>query len=81
MSMAVSRSRRGCRLLDHKLIDFVTRIPASMKMAGLETKTLFKRAVADLVPEEILSAAQAGIRRAHPAMDQRAAYVNRIRDT
>jgi len=54
MSMAVSLEAR-VPLLDHKLIDFVTRIPASMKMAGLETKTLFKRAVADLVPEEILN--------------------------
>ncbi len=59
MSMAVSLEAR-VPLLDHKLIDFVTRIPASMKMAGLETKTLFKRAVADLVPEEILGRPKQG---------------------
>jgi asparagine synthase (glutamine-hydrolysing) len=53
MSMAVSLEARA-PLLDHKLIEFVTRIPASMKMAGLETKRLFRRAVADLVPAEIL---------------------------
>jgi SAM-dependent methyltransferase len=47
-------------LLDHKLIDFVTRIPASMKMTGLETKHLFKRAVAGLVPEEILTRPKQG---------------------
>ena len=70
MSMAVSLEAR-VPLLDHKLIDFVTRIPASMKMAGLETKALFKRAVADLVPGRDLESAQAGIRRADPAMDQR----------
>jgi asparagine synthase (glutamine-hydrolysing) len=53
MSMAVSLEAR-VPLLDHKLIEFVTRIPASMKISGLETKYLFKRAVADLVPPEVL---------------------------
>jgi asparagine synthase (glutamine-hydrolysing) len=32
----------------------VTTIPASFKLAGLETKHLLKRAVADLIPAEIL---------------------------
>ncbi|HEV7395967.1 MAG TPA: asparagine synthase (glutamine-hydrolyzing) [Pyrinomonadaceae bacterium] len=59
MSMAVSLEAR-VPLLDHKLIDFVTRIPASMKMSGLETKHLFKRAVADIVPEEILARPKQG---------------------
>src|SRR4030095_15282585 len=59
MSMAVSLEAR-VPLLDHKLIDFVTRIPASLKMDGLETKTLFKRAIADLVPEEILTRPKQG---------------------
>ena len=59
MSMAVSLETR-VPLLDHKLIDFVTRIPASMKMSGLETKHLFKRAVSDLVPEEILTRPKQG---------------------
>ena len=53
MSMAVSLEAR-VPLLDHKLIEFVMRIPASMKMLGLETKYIFKQAVQDLVPEEIL---------------------------
>jgi asparagine synthase (glutamine-hydrolysing) len=53
MSMAVSLEAR-VPLLDHKLIEFVTRIPASMKMAGLETKHVFKQAIADLVPAEVL---------------------------
>lgn len=53
MSMAVSLEAR-VPLLDHKLIEFVTRIPASMKMKGAETKYIFKRAVEDLVPAEIL---------------------------
>lgn len=53
MSMAVSLEARA-PLLDHKLIDLVTGIPASLKLAGLETKHLLKKAVSDLVPAEIL---------------------------
>jgi len=53
MSMAVSLEARA-PLLDHKLIDFVTRIPSSLKLAGLETKHILKSAVKDLVPAEIL---------------------------
>ena len=59
MSMAVSLEAR-VPLLDHKLIEFVTRIPASMKMAGLETKHLFKQAIADLVPAEIVNRPKQG---------------------
>lgn len=53
MSMAVSLEARA-PLLDHKLIDFVTGIPASLKLAGFETKHLLKKAIEDLVPHEIL---------------------------
>ncbi|PYS98858.1 MAG: asparagine synthase (glutamine-hydrolyzing) [Acidobacteria bacterium] len=53
MSMAASLEART-PLLDHKLIELVGRIPARLKMRGPETKHLFKRAVAGLVPEEIL---------------------------
>ena len=60
MSMAVSLEAR-VPLLDHKLIEFVcTRIPSSMKMKGLETKHIFKRAVRDLVPAEILNRPKQG---------------------
>ena len=59
MSMAVSLEARA-PLLDHKLIDFVTKIPASMKLAGLETKYLLKKAVADLIPSEILNRPKQG---------------------
>lgn len=60
MSMAASLEVR-VPLLDHKLIEFVcTRIPASMKMKGLETKHIFKRAVSDLVPPEILNRPKQG---------------------
>jgi len=60
MSMAVSLEAR-VPLLDHKLIEFVcTRIPAAMKMKGFETKHIFKRAVSDLVPAEILNRPKQG---------------------
>jgi len=60
MSMAVSLEAR-VPLLDHKLIEFVcTRIPASMKMKGLQTKHIFKRAMRDLVPTEILDRPKQG---------------------
>jgi len=53
MSMAVSLEARA-PLLDHKLIDFVTGVPASLKLAGFQTKHLLKEAVKDLIPAEIL---------------------------
>lgn len=59
MSMAVSLEAR-VPLLDHKLIEFVTRIPAGMKLAGIETKHLFKQAIADLVPGEIINRPKQG---------------------
>ncbi len=59
MSMAVSLETR-VPLLDHKLIEFVTRIPASMKMRGLASKHIFKRAIGDLVPPALLSRPKQG---------------------
>jgi asparagine synthase (glutamine-hydrolysing) len=59
MTMAVSLEAR-VPLLDHKLIEFVTRIPASLKMQGLETKHIFKSAVRDIVPAEILNRPKQG---------------------
>lgn len=59
MSMAVSLEAR-VPLLDHELIEFVARMPASLKMRGDESKYIFKRAVADLVPKEILTRSKQG---------------------
>jgi len=60
MSMAVSLEVR-VPLLDYKLIEFVCqRIPSHMKLKGLETKHIFKRAVRDLVPAEILNRPKQG---------------------
>lgn len=59
MSMAVSLEARA-PLLDHKLIEFVTRIPARLKMRGGETKHIFKQAIRDFVPPEILKRPKQG---------------------
>jgi asparagine synthase (glutamine-hydrolysing) len=59
MSMAASLETRA-PLLDQKLIEFVTRIPAALKIVGNETKYILKRAVKDLVPEEIMTRPKQG---------------------
>lgn len=59
MSMAASLEAR-VPLLDHKLIEFVTRMPASMKVRGLRAKHIFKRAARGLVPDEILDRPKQG---------------------
>ncbi len=53
MSMANSLETRA-PLLDHRLIEFAQTIPASLKLRGLETKYIFKRAAAGLIPDEII---------------------------
>ncbi|HSK70469.1 MAG TPA: asparagine synthase (glutamine-hydrolyzing) [Pyrinomonadaceae bacterium] len=53
MTMAASLEARA-PLLDHKLIDFVTKIPAELKLKGSETKYIFKKAMQGIVPDEIL---------------------------
>ena len=59
MSMAASLEAR-VPLLDHKLIEFVNSIPAHLKLNGLETKHIFKKAIRDLVPAEILDRPKQG---------------------
>lgn len=54
MTMANSLEAR-VPLLDHDLIDFVTRnIPSNLKLNGGETKYIFKKALEGIVPNEIL---------------------------
>jgi asparagine synthase (glutamine-hydrolysing) len=59
MTMATSLE---CRvpLLDHELVELATRIPAHLKVAGGELKALLKRALADVLPPEILYRAKRG---------------------
>ena len=53
MSMAVSLE---CRvpLLDQRLVELAARIPGKLKLRGGELKYLMKRALAGVLPEEIL---------------------------
>jgi len=53
MSMANSLEAR-VPLLDHRLIEFAMQIPAGLKMKGLETKYILKKAMEGIVPREIL---------------------------
>jgi asparagine synthase (glutamine-hydrolysing) len=53
MTMAASLE---CRvpLLDHELVELAAAIPASIKVAGGELKSLMKKALADVLPKEVL---------------------------
>ncbi len=53
MSMACSIESR-VPLLDHTLVEFSTTIPDSLKIHGKTQKYIFKRAVADLLPHDIV---------------------------
>lgn len=59
MSMAASIEAR-VPLLDHKLIEFVTNIPGNLKLNGLETKYIFRKAVRGLIPDAILERPKQG---------------------
>src|SRR5262249_55184039 len=63
MSMANSLETRA-PLLDHRLIEFAQTIPASFnrhgRLHGLETKYILKRAVAGLIPDEIINRPKQG---------------------
>ena len=53
MTMAASLE---CRvpLLDHELVELASQIPAGVKVAGGELKSLMKKALADVLPKEVL---------------------------
>jgi asparagine synthase (glutamine-hydrolysing) len=53
MSMAVSLEARE-PLLDHRLVDFATRLPVSDRIRGGSGKWLMKRALGAYLPDEIL---------------------------
>ena len=53
MTMANSLEAR-VPLLDHELIEFVVGIPSHLKMNGLQTKHILKKAMEGIVPNEIL---------------------------
>ena len=59
MTMAASLE---CRvpLLDHELVELAARIPAAIKVAGGEMKSLMKKALADVLPQEVLQRPKRG---------------------
>ena len=52
-SMANSLEARS-PFLDHKLIEFAATLPANLKMARFETKSLLKKVAARLVPRDVI---------------------------
>ncbi len=52
-SMAVSLESR-VPLLDHKLVEFIATVPSNLKFANGKTKHLFREAVKNLIPKQIL---------------------------
>jgi asparagine synthase (glutamine-hydrolysing) len=53
MSMAHSIEARE-PLLDHKLIEFAQQIPALFKLRGSQTKSILKKAMRGIIPDEII---------------------------
>ncbi len=54
MSMAASIESR-VPFLDHELVEFAANIPANMQLRGTTGKQILKKAVADLLPNSIIS--------------------------
>ncbi|NOT22631.1 MAG: asparagine synthase (glutamine-hydrolyzing) [Nitrospiraceae bacterium] len=59
MSMAASIESR-VPFLDHKLVEFATRLPIDMKLRGATTKYVLRKAMADVLPERILNRKKMG---------------------
>jgi asparagine synthase (glutamine-hydrolysing) len=59
MSMAASIESR-VPFLDHPLAEYVARLPERMKLRGLTTKYILRRAMAGLLPQEILARRKMG---------------------
>ena len=53
MTMANSLEAR-CPFLDHELLEFSCTIPSELKLKGMTTKYILKRALQDIVPHEII---------------------------
>jgi len=59
MSMATSLEAR-VPFLDHRFVEFSASIPGSLKLRGKSTKYLLKKAMADLLPPEIVGRGKEG---------------------
>ncbi|MZP29501.1 asparagine synthase (glutamine-hydrolyzing) [Heliobacterium undosum] len=51
-SMAVSLESR-VPLLDYRIVEYASTIPPELKVFGLEPKSVFKQAIAGIIPEEV----------------------------
>jgi asparagine synthase (glutamine-hydrolysing) len=58
-SMAVGLEARS-PMVDHEFIEFVARLPSRFKISGLTLKAIFKKALKDLLPAEILGRRKMG---------------------
>lgn len=59
MSMANSLEVR-CPLLDQNVVEYVAGLPSGLKLRGRQSKYILKRAMADVVPAEILNRPKQG---------------------
>jgi asparagine synthase (glutamine-hydrolysing) len=59
MSMAVSLEAR-VPLLDHRIVEFALNLAPKMKVDGSQTKVILRRAMADLLPREVLDKPKEG---------------------
>ncbi|CAG0991011.1 asparagine synthase (glutamine-hydrolysing) [Myxococcaceae bacterium] len=59
ITMSVSLEGR-VPFLDHRLVEYVLRLPMSLKLAGGKTKSLLKRAVGDLLPADLIERRKQG---------------------
>ena len=59
MSMACSLEVR-CPFLDHKLVEFAATVPTEMKLTWTRNKVIFKEAMANVLPSEIIHRGKSG---------------------
>ena len=53
ITMSVSLEAR-VPFLDHRLVEYVLRLPAALKIRGDQTKAILKKAVSDLLPDDLI---------------------------
>jgi asparagine synthase (glutamine-hydrolysing) len=58
--MAASLEARA-PFVNHRLVEFTSRLPIALKLCGLQTKRVLRRAMAGLVPSEVLHRTKRGL--------------------
>ncbi len=59
MSMAASLEAR-VPLLDHRIVEFALNLPSHLKLHGMKTKVILRRAMADHLPKSVLEKSKQG---------------------